>query len=100
MGTPYLARIVEDVDLELKLLEIVYHANGTAVEGIEDRNGHIMKEVGEGKSVSRGGSKIKGEGRECELTKKMSFHNNLLQLCLNKIRKIAEFFYDTTVFTI
>ena len=33
MGTPYSARIIEDVDLALKALEIVYLANGTAVEG-------------------------------------------------------------------
>ena len=32
MGTPSSARIIQDVDLELKALEIVYHANGAAVE--------------------------------------------------------------------
>ena len=34
MGTPSLERDIEDVDLELKALEIVYHANGAAVEGL------------------------------------------------------------------
>ena len=52
MGTPSSARIIEDVDLALKALEIVYLANGAAVEGLADRNGHRQKVVGEGKSVS------------------------------------------------
>ena len=55
MGTPPSVRIIEDVDLALKALEIVYRANGAAVEGLADRNGHICKEVGEGKSGSWGG---------------------------------------------
>ena len=38
MGTPSSARIIQDVDLELKALEIVYLANGAAVEGLADRN--------------------------------------------------------------
>ena len=38
MGTPSLARIIEDVDLALKALEIVYLANGPSVEGRADRN--------------------------------------------------------------
>ena len=94
------ARIIEDVDLALKSLETVYHASGAAVEGLGDRNGHRRKEVGEGESVSWGGARTKGEGRECKLTKNMSFHNDLLQLCLKKKRKITEFFPDTTIFTI
>ena len=49
MGTPSLVRIIKDVDLALKALEIVYRANGAAVEGISDRNGNRCKEVGEGK---------------------------------------------------
>ena len=53
--------------------------------------------VGEGKSVSWGGAKTKGEVKECEITKNMFFHSDLLQLCLKKKRKIAEFFPDTTV---
>ena len=95
-GTPSSARIIEDVDILLKALEILYRANGTAVEGLEDRNGHRKKEVGEGESVSWGGAQTKGEGRECELTKNVFFHNNLLQLCLKGKRKITDFFPDTT----
>ena len=56
--------------------------------------------VGEGKSVSWGGARTKGKGRECELTKKMFLHSDLLNLCLKKKRKINEFFPDTAVFTI
>ena len=52
MGTPSSARIIQDVDMELKALKIVYRANGSAVEGIADRNGNIRKVVGEGKIVS------------------------------------------------
>ena len=51
MGNPSSARIIQDVDLALKALEIIYSANGAAVEGLADRNGHILKVVGEGKSV-------------------------------------------------
>ena len=79
-GTPSSARIIKYVDLALKSLEIVHRINGTAVEGLADRNGHIRKEVGEGESVSWRGARTKGEGRECELTKNMFFHNDLLQL--------------------
>ena len=43
MGTPSLAQIVEDVDLALKALEIVYLANGASVEGLADRNGNRRK---------------------------------------------------------
>ena len=50
MGTPSLARIIQDFDLTLKALEIFYSRNGAAVEGIADRNRHIRKVVGEGKS--------------------------------------------------
>ena len=39
MGTPYSERIIQDVDLALKVLEIVYRVNGAAVEGLDDRNG-------------------------------------------------------------
>ena len=46
VGTPSSARIVQDVYLALKALEIVYRVNGDAVEGISDRNGHRRKEVG------------------------------------------------------
>ena len=98
MGTPSLARIIQDVDLALKALEIVYRENVAAVEGLADRNGHRRKMVVKGKSVRCGGARTKGEGCECELTKKMFFHSNLLKLCHMKRRKISEFFPDTTVF--
>ena len=84
MRKPSLERIIQDVDLELKLLEIVYRANGAEVEGLADRNRHIRKVVGEGKSFSWGGAQTKGRGRECELTNKMFLHNNMLKLCLKK----------------
>ena len=58
------ARIIEDVDLALKALEIVYCTNGAAVEGLADRNGHRQKVVGEGKIVSWGGARTKGKVRE------------------------------------
>ena len=84
MGTPSSARIIEDVYMALKALEIVYPANGAAFEGPADRNGHISKDVDEGKSVSWGCAQTKGEGLECELTKKIFFHNDSLQLFLKK----------------
>ena len=68
----------------MKALEIVYRANGAAVEGLADGNGHRRKDLGEGGSVSWGGARTKGEGRECNRTKKMFFYNDLLQLCLIK----------------
>ena len=98
MGTPSSARMIEDVDLALKALEIVYLANGASVEGLADRNGQRRKVVGEGKSVSWGGARTKGKGHECELTKKMFLHSDLLKLCLKKKWKINEFFPDTTIF--
>ena len=60
MGTPSSARIIEDVDLVLKALEIVYLENGAVVEGLADKNIHRRKVVGEGKSVSWGGARTKG----------------------------------------
>ena len=98
MGTPSLAWIIQDVDLALKALEIVYCANGTAVEGLADRNELIRKVLGKGESFSCGVARTKGEGRECDLTKKMFFHSDLFKLCHMKRRKITEFFPDTTVF--
>ena len=44
MGTPSSARIIQDVNLELKALEIVYRTNGSAVEGLADKTG--QKEIG------------------------------------------------------
>ena len=98
MGTPSSARIIEDVDLALKASEIVYHANGATVEGLDDINGHIWKVIGEGESVSWGGVRTKVKGRECELTKKMFLHSDLLKLCLKKKHNIADFFHDTIFF--
>ena len=97
MGTPSSARIIQDVNLELKALEIVHRKNGAAVEGIADRNWHRKKVLGKEKSVRCGGARTKGEGCDCELAKNMLFHSDLLKLCLMKIRKISEFFPDTTV---
>ena len=73
MGTPSLARIIQDVYMALKALEIFYRENGAAVEGLADRNGHRLEMVGEGKSFSWGGARNKGKGRECEITKDMFF---------------------------
>ena len=98
MGTPSSARIIQDVDLALKALLIFYRANGAAVEGLSDRNGHRKKVVGEGKSVSWGGEWTKGKRRECKLTKQMFLHSDLLKLYLKKKRRIADFFPDTTFF--
>ena len=98
MGTPSSARIIQDVNLALKALEIVYRANVAAVEGLSDRSGHRRNLVGKGKSVSCGGARTKGEGRECKLAKKMLFHCYLLKLCHMKRQKISEFLPDTTVF--
>ena len=98
MGTPSLARIIQDVDLALKALEIVYRKNGATVEVLADSNGHRRKVVGEGKIVSWEGARTKGKGRERELTKKMFLHSDLLKLCLEKKRKINEFFPDKTIF--
>ena len=75
------------MDLALKALLIVYLTNGAEVEGLADRNGHRRKLVGEGKSVSWGGARTKGKGRECELTKNMFLHSDLLKLCLKKNRR-------------
>ena len=82
----------------MKALEIFYLENRASVEGLADRNGHRRKVLGEGKSVSWGGARFKGKGRECELTKNMFLHSDLLKLCLKKKQKIDELFPDTTVF--
>ena len=79
-----MARIIQDVNLALKALEIVYRKNGAAVEGLNDRNGHRQKVVGEGNSVIRGGARTRGKGRNCELTKNMFLQSYLLKLCLKK----------------
>ena len=69
MGTHSSERIIQDVDLALKALEIFYRANRVAFEGLAGRNGHRWKVVGGGGSVSWGGARTKGKWRECELTK-------------------------------
>ena len=98
IGTPSSARIIQDVDLSLKALETVYSANGYIVEGLADSNGHRWNVVGEGESVSWRGAQTKGEGNECEFTKNMFLHSDLLKLCLKKKHNISEFFPDTTIF--
>ena len=98
MGTSSSVRIIQDVDLALKVLEIVYCANRSAVEGLADRNGHRRKVVGEGKSVSWGGAQFKDKGRKCKLTKNMYLHSDLLKFCLKKKYNIADLFPDTTSF--
>ena len=69
MGTHYSERIIEDVDVALKEMEIVYRENWAAIVGLDDTNGHRNKLLSEGKSISWGGVQTKGKGRECELTK-------------------------------
>ena len=76
MGTPSSVKIIEDVDLAQKALEIVNQENGAAFQGLADRNGHRKKEVGKDKIVSWGGARSKGEGREYKLTKNMFFHSD------------------------
>ena len=70
MGTPCFERIIQDVHMALKALEILYRENGAAVEGLADRNGHRRKVVGKGGSVRCVGAQTKGEGCKCELAKK------------------------------
>ena len=93
-----MARIIQDVDLALKVLLIVYRVNMAAVEGLADRTGHRRKVVGKGKSVSCGGARTKGEGREYKITKNMLFPSDLMKLCHMKERKITELFPDTIFF--
>ena len=79
-------RIIQDVDPALKALEFVYRKYGAVVEGLDDRKGHIRKVVSEEESVNWGGTPTKGLGRECELTKNMFLHSDMLKLCLKKNR--------------
>ena len=97
MGTPSSASIIQDVDMVLKALEIVYRPNGTEVEGLADRTGHRRKVLGEGESASWGVAQTKGKERKCELTKNMFLHRDLLKLCLKKKHNITDFFPYTTV---
>ena len=98
IGTNSSERIIQDVDMALKSLEVVYHTNGAAVEGLADRNGHIWKVVSEGESAIWGGAWTKGKKHECELTKKVFLHSDLLKLCLKGKKNITELFPDTTLF--
>ena len=82
MGTPSSARIIQEFNLALKAFEIVYRANGAAVEGVADSNGHRQKVVGKGESVSWGGARTKVGERKYKLTKKMFLHVDILKLCL------------------
>ena len=100
MGSHSLAKIIPDVDMALKALEIFSHAHGAAFEGLSNINGHRRILVGEGESVSWGGARNKDKGRECELTKNIFFHSDMLNLCLKKNPKINQFFPDTIFFTI
>ena len=84
MGTTYSVKIIHDVNMALKALEIVYREDRFTVEGLADRNGHIRKVLGEMKSVSLGGAQTKGKGRKCELTKKMFLQMIRWKLCLKK----------------
>ena len=56
MGTPPSERIIQDVDLALKALEIGYLTNKAAVEGLYNRNGNRRQVVCEGEIVSWGGT--------------------------------------------
>ena len=98
MGTPSSARMIQYVDLALKALEMFYRANGSAAEGLADRNGHRRKVGGEEESVSWGGARTKGKGRECELPKNMFLNSDLLKLCLKKKHNITDFYPETTIF--
>ena len=63
--------IIEDVDRALEALEIIYLANGAAVEGLAYNNGHRRPMVGGGKIGRWGGARSKGEGRKCKIDSKM-----------------------------
>ena len=95
LGTPSLARIIQDVDLALKALEIVYRENGAAFEGLADSNGHRLRLVGEGKSVSWGGARTKGTTRT---HKKYVLSQLSVEVLSEEKHNITEFFLDTTVF--
>ena len=85
-GTPSSARIIQDVDLALKALEIIFHANSTAVEGLAERNGHRRK---------------KGHITKVRVASANSptrFYSTVICCSfVRKKRKVNEFFPDTTV---
>ena len=60
-------------------LEIVYRAHAGAVEGV----------VGEGKSVSWGGARTKGEVHKREITKKMFFSIDLLESLSSSLKQLC-----------
>ena len=91
IGTPSSERIVQYVDMALQALEIIYRANGYAVEGFSDRNGHRRKLLGEGKSISWVDARTKVKGRECEFIKNMFLHSDMLKLCLKKNKTSLSF---------
>ena len=68
--------------MALKALEIVFPVNGSAVEGLTDRNGNRNKVVGGEKSFSWASVKTKGDRRECKLTKNMFLHIDFFKLWL------------------
>ena len=72
MGTPSSAQIIQDFDLALKALEIFYHTNGAAFEGLAYRNGNRRKVVGEGGSVSCVGEGTKVRGTSSSSPKRCS----------------------------
>ena len=84
MQTSSLERIIQYVDMVSKPLEIVYRANGAAVEGLANRNGNRWKLVGEGKDFSWGDAQNNGTGHKCKLTKNMFLHSDMLKLCRKK----------------
>ena len=84
--------------MALKVLEIFYRENGAVVEGLADRNGHILKVVGEGKVSVGGGARTKGKGHDYKITKNMFLYSDLLKLCLRKEHNTPDFFPDTTLF--
>ena len=88
MVTPSSVRIIKDVDLALKALEIVHLTNGGAVEGLADRNVHRRKVSG-GKVV---GPKVRGTSAKSP--KICSCTVIFFKLCLKKKHNIADFFPD------
>ena len=60
---------MQDVNMELKALEIFYRANGAAVEGIADRNGHRRRVLGDGKKFSWIVARKKCKRQNFDLTK-------------------------------
>ena len=68
-----------------------YRRCGSGVENVGNCLPRICRGVegvvGEVKSVSWGGARTKGKGRECELTKNMFLHSDLLKLCVKKKRE-------------